>query len=57
MTVGVGNYDVNTEYLTEAEAYHTLAEKVQRIREREIQTWIQGMCLSPQRLQAFSYWL
>lgn len=39
---GVGNYDVTVEYLTEAEAYHTLAEKVQLIREKEIQTWRQG---------------
>ena len=42
---GVGNYDVTVEYLTEAEAYHTLAEKVQLIREKEIQSWRQGMMI------------
>ena len=42
---GVGNYDVTVEYLTEAEAYHTLAEKVQLIREKEIQSWRQGIVI------------
>lgn len=42
--VGVGNYDVTVEYVTEAEAYHTVAERVQRIKEKEIQTWINGKC-------------
>lgn len=40
--VGVGNYDVTVEYMTEAEAYHTIAERVQMVKEKEIQTWIQG---------------
>ncbi|XP_067932575.1 KN motif and ankyrin repeat domain-containing protein 1-like isoform X2 [Watersipora subatra] len=40
-SIGVGNYDVNIEYLTEDQAYYTLAEKLQRIKEKEIQTWIQ----------------
>ena len=44
---GVGNYDVTVEYLTEAEAYHTLAEKVQLIREKEIQSWRQGIVIRP----------
>lgn len=40
--VGVGNYDVTVEYVTEAEAYHTMSEQVQRIKEKEIQAWIEG---------------
>lgn len=39
---GVGHYDVNVEYMTDAEAYHTIEERVQRIREKEIQSWVDG---------------
>jgi len=41
-SVGVGVYDINTELFTQADVIHTVAEHVQRIREREIQSWIQG---------------
>ncbi|KAF6022196.1 KANK1 [Bugula neritina] len=40
-SVGVGVYDINTELFTQADVIHTVAEHVQRIREREIQSWIQ----------------
>jgi len=43
--VAVGNYDVNQEYFTEAEVLHTIAEHVQRVKEKEIQTWIQRKSL------------
>lgn len=45
--VGVGAYDVNTELFTHADVSHTVAEHVQRVREKEIQTWIQGKMISP----------
>jgi len=44
--VGAGVYDVTVELHTEAEVYHTIAERIQRIREKEIQTWQKGKPLS-----------
>ncbi|XP_067929452.1 KN motif and ankyrin repeat domain-containing protein 2-like isoform X2 [Watersipora subatra] len=39
-SVGVGVYDVNTPIYSQAEVLHTVAEHVQKIREKEIHSWI-----------------